>query len=496
VRFRSIGEDCGDASPAWPRGRFDCYHSPFHPIGASGPSHAAQRRMSRLNGAAPFRRSFGKSNQNMDVIVIGGGIAGVATAYHLRAAGHRVCVVERHATVAQGATYGHGGTVLPTPLDVWFGPTFMASRQNARNGVISKTGFNGPARQFVKQLAALQEPQAFSNQYARLRPLIEASRDAMADVEARFGLEFEQTSGVLYLVRSDNEWEQTQIALELLRQYEVPHHVLSPAECAAFEHSVRTEPAFAGGVLFEQERTANCPLFAKLVKQTLDAQSGVQFMLGCEVSAIRLEGQRASVELAPRPGTSSSSREVDVIHADAIVVAAGHGSLALLERLGGRLPLHPLRLHTLVAPIAHEECAPHVAIVDAVKRIGISRMNQRLRIAGGAVLQSTAQIDKPLGEALTKEALALLGQATHDWIPGAARISAALPWEGVKLLSPDGLPVIGNLLHPRLFVNVGHGPAGWGLACGSGKLIADLISGQAPSLPDDTLAALRADRFK
>jgi D-amino-acid dehydrogenase len=452
-----------------------------------------------LNGNAAFLRPAGKSNQIMDVIVIGGGIVGVATAYQLRAAGHRVCVVERHATVAQGATYGHGGTVLPTPLDVWFGPTFMASRQGAKNGVISKTGFNGPARQFVKQLAALQEPEAFSRQYARLRPLIEASREAMADIEARFGLEFEQASGLLYLVRSEQEWQQTQTALDLLRQYDVPHHVLTPAECAAFEHSVRTEPEFAGGVLFDHERTANCPLFAKLIKQTLDTQGGVQFMLGCEVSAIRLEGQRAAVELAPRAGASSAaarSREVDVINADAVVVAAGQGSLPLLERLGLRLPLHPLRLHNLVAPIAHEECAPHVAIVDAIKRITISRMNHRLRIAGGAVLQSAGQIDKPLGEALTKEALALLGQATHDWIPGAARISAALPWEGVKLLSPDGLPVIGNALHPRLFVNAGHGPAGWGLACGAGKLVADLISGKTPDVPADTLAALRADRFQ
>lgn len=432
----------------------------------------------------------------MDVIVIGGGIVGVATAYQLRAAGHRVCVVERHATVAQGATYGHGGTVLPTPLDVWFGPTFMASRQNAKNGVISKTGFTGPARQFVKQLATLQDPEAFSHQYGRLRPLIESSREAMADVETRFGLEFEQTSGVLYLVRSAQEWEQTQSALDMLRQYEVPHHVFTPAECAAYEHSVRTEPEFAGGVLFDQERTANCPLFAKLIKQTLDNEGGVQFMLGREVSSIRLEGQRAAVELAPSPGATSRSHEVDVIHADAVVVAAGFGSLDLLERLGLRLPLHPLRVHNLVAPIAHEECAPHVAIVDAVKRIAISRMNHRLRIAGGAVLQSANQIDKPLGEALTKEALALLGQATHDWIPGAARISAALPWEGVKLLSPDGLPVIGNALHPRLFVNVGHGPAGWGLACGAGKLIADLVSGHTPDVPADTLAALRADRFQ
>ncbi|CAH2908899.1 MAG: D-amino acid dehydrogenase (EC [uncultured Paraburkholderia sp.] len=431
----------------------------------------------------------------MDVIVIGGGIAGVATAYQLRAAGHRVCVVERHATVAQGATYGHGGTVLPTPLDVWFGPTFMANRQNAKNGVISKPGFSGPARQFVKKLAALQEPEGYGRQYGLLRPLIEASREAMADMEARFGYELEQASGVLYLVRSAEEWEQLQPALGLLARHEVPHHVLTPAECAAYEHSVRTEPEFAGGVLFDHQRTANCPLFAKLIKQTLDNQGGVQFMLGCEVSAIRLEGQRVAVELASRPGVTSRSREVDVIQADAVVVA-GQGSLALLERLGLRLPLHPLRLHTLVAPIAHEECAPHVAIVDAVKRITISRMNHRLRIAGGAVLQAANQLDRPLGEAVTKEALALLGQATHDWIPGAARISAALPWEGIKLLSPDGLPVVGNALHSRLFVNVGHGPAGWGLACGAAKLIADLIGGRTSDLPVDTLAALRADRFQ
>ncbi|WP_345814061.1 FAD-dependent oxidoreductase [Paraburkholderia sp. PREW-6R] len=432
----------------------------------------------------------------MDVIVIGGGIAGVATAYHLRAAGHRVCVVERHATVAQGATYGHGGTLLPTPLDVWFGPTFMASRQNAKNGVVNRSGFSGPARQFVRQLAELQEPNAFGHQYGLLRPLVELSRDTIAGMEARSGLEFEQTSGLLYLVRSHEEWEQLRPALGLLRHYEVPHHELTPEQCASFEHSVRTEPEFAGGVLFDQERTGNSPLFTKLIKQTLDMEGGVQFMLGREVSGIRLEGQRASVELTSRPDAGSRSREVDVIHADCVVVAAGYGSLTLLERLGLRLPLYPLRLHTLVAPIAHEECAPHVAIVDAVKRIAISRMNHRLRIAGGAVLQNAKDIDKPLGEAVTEEALALLGQATHDWIPGAARISAALPWEGVRLLSPDGLPVIGNALHPRLFVNAGHGPAGWGLACGSGKLIADLISGTTPEVPDDTLAALRAERFR
>ena len=112
------------------------------------------------------------------------GSSGVATAYQLRAAGHRVCVIERHATVAQGATYGHGGTVLPTPLDVWFGPTFMHHRQAAKCGMIRKTGFNGAARDFVKRLAALRRPDAFTKQYALLRPLIESAREALTDIEA------------------------------------------------------------------------------------------------------------------------------------------------------------------------------------------------------------------------------------------------------------------------------------------------------------------------
>ncbi|MBF5012002.1 FAD-dependent oxidoreductase [Burkholderia pseudomultivorans] len=432
----------------------------------------------------------------MDVIVIGGGISGVATAYQLRAAGHRVCVVERHATVAQGATYGDGGTLLPSPLDVWFGPTFMRQRQPRDSGIVYKPGFNGGVRRFVRQLGALREPDAFAAQYARLRPLIDASRDALADLEARLELEFEQKTGVLHVVRDPRDWEAMQPALELLRALDLPHRTLDAAACAALEPSVPAEPGFAGGVLLETERTGNCPLFAKLVKQTLDEQ-GVQFRFGAEVVALRIDAGRVAVELAPSAGGGRAARahEVDVMSADAIVVAAGAGSLPLLERLGWRVPLHPMRVHTLTAPVAYEEHAPHLSVVDSIKRIAITRTQQRLRIGGGAVLQSAADTAKPLAEPLSEAALALLGQAVHDWVPGAAKISAALSWQGTQLLSPDGLPVVGPTPHPRVFVNFGHGPAGWGLACGSAKVVTDYVGGDLQHWPADTLAALRAGRF-
>lgn len=430
----------------------------------------------------------------MDVIVIGGGIAGVATACQLRAAGHRVCVVERHATVAQGATYGHSGIVLPTPLDVWFGPTFMRNGRAAASGLILKTGLGGEARGFAKRLSRLNASDAFTAQYALLRPLIESARDALDDVTGRLQIEFEEREGALYVVRSDDEWALTQPALELLQRFETPHHVLSAAACTAVEHAIPADPPFAGGVRFDEARVANCPLFVKQLKQELDALGGVQFVTGRAVSAIRLESQRAAVELAPRENPQSRSKEVDVISGDAVVVAAGAQTPALVAPFGVNLPLYPVRVHALTAPIAHEECVPRTTIVDAVKRIVITQNNHRLRISGAAVLQRAKELEKPLPAPVIEEALALLGEASRDWAPGAAKISAALTWEGVTLLSADGMPAVGNAGHPRLFVNAGHGPAGWALALGSARLIADLMSDTPSALPEETIAALRPTR--
>jgi D-amino-acid dehydrogenase len=431
----------------------------------------------------------------MDVIVIGGGIGGIATAYQLRAAGHRVCVVERHATVAQGATYGHGVGVLPSPLDVWFGPTFMQTRRATKTGIVFKPGFDSDTREFARKLAMLNDPPLFTKHYAALRPLIDVSRDAIADIESKFGFDYEQRSGMLHVFRTERDLELAQSAIGLMQRLDMPHRVLTPEECIAAEPSIPDDPPFAGGVLLGDALTANCPLFTKLLKQVLE-DHGVQFQLGREVTSIRLDNARPAVELAPRNGERRASREVELIAADAIVVAAGTGTPGLLAPLGMPLPLHPLRLHTLTAPLAYEERAPHITIVDSVKRIAMTRINQRMRVTGGAVLQSVAKADKPLGESMTRRALALLGQATHDWIPGAAKISTARAWDGVRLLSSDGLPVVGATSHSRLFVNAAHGPAGWGLACGSARVVADLVSGVAPGVPDSTLSALRIERFK
>ncbi|SAK61234.1 D-amino-acid dehydrogenase [Caballeronia calidae] len=430
----------------------------------------------------------------MDVIVIGGGIAGIATAWQLHAAGLSVCVIERHATVAQGATYGQGGPLLPSPLDVWYGPTFLASSRSKQSGMVVKTGFDSAARDFVRQLAMLRDPEAFAAQYAHMQALVDVSRRVIADIESRLELDFEQRRGMLHVFRQPRELEEAQPAIDLLKRFKVPHRLLTPEECVAIEPSVPDYPEFAGGVLLPDERTANCPLFTKQLKQVLE-DGGVQFRMHRAVASVRLDGARAAVELADPNEGKKRSADVELITADAIVVAAGTGTPALIGGIKSAASLFPLRVHTLTAPVAYEERAPHLTVVDSIKRITMSRVNQRLRVGGAGVLQSASKADKPLDAALSRRALDLLGQGTHDWIPGAARVSAARAWDGLRLVSADGLPVVGATRHPRLFVNAAHGPAGWGLACGSAKVVADLVSGVTPDIPADTLAALSLERF-
>ena len=214
----------------------------------------------------------------------------------------------------------------------------------------------------------------------------------------------------------------------------------------------------------ETERTGNCPLFAKLVKQTLD-EHGVQFRFGAEVAAIRVDTGRAAVELVP-PGDrrASNAREVDVISADAIVVAAGAGSLPLLDRLGWRLPLHPVRVHTLTAPVAYEEHAPHLNVIDSIKRISITRTPAaaaRRRRRGAAEPARDREAARRAAEA----ALALLAGTVHD----CARRRAHL---GRVVVARHAVAVAGRPAgrrsdpHPRVLVNFGHGPAGWGPPAG------------------------------
>ena len=442
----------------------------------------------------------------MDVIVIGGGVAGVSTAHALREAGHQVCVVERHTTLAQEATFGRDSLLLPNALGAWFGPGVPGARNwlglggtRGHNGVVYRPGFNLELRNWVRHWRAERKPERFSEQYARLRTLNELSANALAELETSGDLDFEQRTGVLHLFAHAHGLKQAATALTLLKEAEFPHRILSAAECVALEPSIPAQQPLAGGVLLPGERSGNCPLFAKQLKQLL-SDKGVTFRLESTVLSIQMSSGGARVSLGNREADSLSAyapghRSSEELRADAVVVAAGAGSLPLLNEAGIRLPLQPVRMHALMAPILHEELAPHVTLVDTERRITIARLNNRMKITGAAVLQSRAKTLRGLDAGLRAQALDMLAQAAHDWAPGAVKFSSARHWDGVSLLSPDGLPVVGRTSHPRLYLNLAHGPVGWALSSGSAELIAAMVGGQTDGDYDELIAALSAGRF-
>ncbi|MEJ2768219.1 FAD-dependent oxidoreductase [Mycetohabitans sp. B46] len=428
----------------------------------------------------------------MNVIVIGGGIAGVATAYQLHARGHRVCVIEQHTGVAQQASFGAGALMLPTPLDVWTGPQWMRSRDPASSGVLTKTSWSAQLRRFRRYVKVGRDPVQFGQRMQVMHALSEAARTVLAALKKDHDADFGQRSGVLHVFGSAREFAHADAALAVLAEHDIAHEVLDAAQCTAREPAI-PECAVERGIWLPHERSGNCPLHVKQLKQVLDPS--VQFEFGRRATGIRVESGRVSVELCPREPDAANRGERDTMSADAVVVAAGTGSAALLEQLALTMPVQPARIHALTAPIAYPEHAPHVSVIDSTRRITITRLGERLRIAGAPLLRSGRRADAMPPAALTEQAISLLGQAAQRWIPGAMRISAALSWSDMVLLSPDGLPLVGATAHPQVFVNCAHGPAAWALSHGSATVIADLVSGKPPALPAASLAALSPGRF-
>ncbi len=439
----------------------------------------------------------------MNVIVIGGGIAGVATAYWLQTSGHRVCLIDRHATVAQEATFGHGGLLFPTPLDAGLHHGSLLDVPNMRQGWFSgyrsklfRSGLSIEEQQRIQQRNELRL-EHFATQYMRIKPLVDVSRTALAEIEARHALEYEQRTGVLHLFHSPPDLKCGRLALSLLAQQQYPHRFLNMDECLALEPSLCSEP-FAGGALLQNERSANCPLFTKQLKRILD-ETGARLLLGREVVHLCIDDSQVFVEFAQRDyATGQSSVKTpatETISADAIVIAAGADSPALLAYAGLKLPLHTVRCHAMTAPIANQETAPQMTVVDPMQQITMTRLNNHIRVAGAAIPQPLPK-GAPKPNKVRQHLLEKIEQATQNWLPGSLKLSARRNWDNRRLLSEDGLPIVGASSNPRLFVNMAHGPSGWGLACGTAKVVADMISGHTPELDEATLAALSPARFE
>jgi D-amino-acid dehydrogenase len=412
----------------------------------------------------------------MQVVVIGGGVIGVCTAYFLAEAGHEVVLIERQGNVAEQASFGNAGIVAPAYATPWALPgmprKFLSYLLKAEAPVLLRPSMEPALWRWLRRWVSECDLQRYRTNRSRMQRIALYSRDVLHQLREHHRFDYEQTRGYLQLFRTERDLALAQPMLGLLTEHGVSHRMLDAATARAIEPGLSVDTPLAGGLHLPEDETGNCSLFTKQLKQA--AQSiGVTVHFGSTVTAISAHERHVVLQV-----------EGKEFNADAVVVAAGVDSAQLLAPLGIHVPLYPVKGYSATVNIKDFEQAPMSALMDEAYKVAIARMGSRIRIAGLAELGSRTL-------ELREAALRTLIKVGDDWFPNAANYRGAQFWCGTRPMLPDGPPLLGATPVKNVYLNIGHGPTGWAMAAGSGKLVADIISGRQPDIDMDGLTLAR-----
>lgn len=413
----------------------------------------------------------------MHVIVVGAGIVGVCSAYELRQAGFEVTVLERRSGVAQETSFGNAGVVAPGYVTPWAAPGMprkvLSYLFKKEAPALFRPGARpAPWRWLARWLGECRLERYRVNK-ARMQRLAFYSRDRLHGLRGRLGIQYEQSQGYLQLLRGPRDVALSAPARALLDETGVPYRMLSRDECLELEPGLAPATPLAAGLYLPDDEAGNCPLFAHALRRAAE-NDGVCFRFNSTVNRLIVDGGRlGGVQVNGKP-----------VAADAVVVAAANDSATLLARAGVRVPLYPVKGYSATVTLLAHAIGPQHALMDEAYKTAITPFANRMRIAGTAELGGR-DLD------LRHAALRTLIKVAGDWFPGAARYSEAQFWVGARPMLPDGPPLLGTTPVQGLYVNVGHGSTGWAMACGSARVVADVIAGREPEIALDGLTLER-----
>jgi D-amino-acid dehydrogenase len=422
----------------------------------------------------------------MRIAVIGAGLAGVTTSYELARDGHDVIVFERRAGIAAEGSFAPSCINAP---GLWLAHAAVGSWGGLERCPAAPRAWPWLARRW--QLA--RQP-GHAYRLACMRELSMLTLDRLAAVEAAHQLDYERHRGVLVALRSARHAARAQALLASPAAQGLPVRWLEAAQAREAEPGLNPALALHGALHWPAGDTANGRQFAHALKA--EAQNlGARYCFQREVSALQPAGAGGRLELRTlRFGEAGDSlvagtavpsvlSDEEQPRFDAVVLCASEAVAALLSSHGTRLPLASSIVHSVTAPlhVAAETIGvtgPRGAYIDPAEHVTISRMGERLRVAGRARLgASPAQPDVAT--------LRLLYRSLDHSFPGAARTARAQAWAGAQASLPDGLPAVGRSGLAGLWLNLGHGANGWAWAGATARLLADQIAGR-PALLDMT----------
>lgn len=427
----------------------------------------------------------------MKVIVLGGGVIGITTAYYLARGGAEVTVVERQSGPALETSFANAGQISPGYSTPWAAPGIPLKALKWMLQRHAPFRFRPDGSLFQLRWMAMMLRNCTSARYAvnkeRMMRVAEYSRDCLRQLRADTGIEYDQrTLGTLQVFRSAQQLQAAQRDIAVLEACHVPYRLLQADELSQIEPALAHARGLTGGLHLPGDETGDCHLFTTRLAD-IARGLGVEFSFDTTVRRLRhanqAEGRRITgVEV------QTGGQTVRSLHADQVIVALGCASRELLQALGLGLPVYPVKGYSLTAPILYAERAPRSTVLDESYKIAITRLGARIRVGGMAEL---AGYDLRLNP----HRRATLEMVTQSLFAGAADLPAADFWTGLRPMTPDGTPILGRAPGwDNLLLNTGHGTLGWTMASGSGKLLADLALGRRPDIRTDDLGPARYRR--
>ncbi|KAB0679080.1 D-amino acid dehydrogenase [Aureimonas leprariae] len=414
----------------------------------------------------------------MKVAVLGAGVIGVTSAWYLARAGHEVTVIDRQDGPALETSFANAGEVSFGYCSPWAAPGIPKKAVKwllmEHAPLILRPKLDAAMLRWLTAMLRNCTSGRYALNKGRMLRLSDYSRLALAEVRRDTNVAYDQRMrGTLQLFRTEAQLDASLKDQKALAADGVPYEVLDPQGC------VRVEPALfhardriVGGLLTPRDETGDCFKFTNALADVA-AGRGVSFEWGRAIRNVFVRNGR----------TAGVETDRGMVRADAVVVALGSHSPAMVAPFGIRLPVYPVKGYSLTIPIVDEALAPESTVMDETFKIAITRLGDRIRVGGMAEISGFTN-DRPERRRRTLE------HSVSDLFPGGD-LSRASFWSGLRPMTPDGTPVIGPTHVKGLFLNTGHGTLGWTMSCGSAKLVADLVSDRSPDIDARDLGVSR-----
>ncbi len=415
----------------------------------------------------------------MKVLILGSGVIGTSCAYYLAKAGHEVVVVDRQSAPALETSFANAGEVSPGYSAPWAGPgvpikaikwMLMHHSPLVIWPMLDPAMWRWGAQMLLNCTAA-----RYAVNKARMVRLAEYSRDCLRELRSDTGIQYDERSqGTLQLFRTQRQLDATGQDIEILQQYGVAYELLDRAGYIGVEPALaHVQEKFVGALRLPGDETGDCFIFTQRLAE-MAQRLGAKFRFGVNIEAIVRDGNRIT-------GIKTDRK---TLQADCYLVALGSFSPLLLKPVGINIPIYPVKGYSITVPIDDASRAPESTIMDETHKVAVTRLGDRIRVGGTAELAGYST-------SLREGRRGTLNHVLTDMFPGAGDVRKGEFWSGLRPMTPDGTPVVGGSQYPNLYLATGHGTLGWTMATGTGRVLADLISGRQPDISMDGLTAAR-----